>query len=132
MPKPALSQQDLDEHLFASCATGNISHATLAIHAGANVNAHSKAHTTGQTTPLHIAARLEPDRGGIGITKLLIDNDADVSAKNGKGLTPTDIARNNGSPTIAELLSNAAKEQESHASRVTEERKGKGPPQVGG
>jgi ankyrin repeat protein len=61
----------------------------------------------------------------------LLENGADINATDAFQETPLHFANWTGHPETAQLLENAAKQQ-SHAGRVTEERKDKGPPQVGG
>ena len=117
MDKPKMTQKDLDACLFEACQTSNLNYARLALASGANVNAKDNV----GNTPLHFAtARSNEeltatyiDRGEL--VAALVDCGADMNAANNAGRTPLHYAT-----------------QQGYAGRVTEERKDKGPPQVGG
>ena len=151
-------RQEATMHLFPAAAAGNLLDVQADLDDGANVNAKDGSGMTplhwaiecghpdmvklliakgadmhivtavSHQTPLHLAAAL----GHRDIVTLLIGYaGADISAKNARQQTPVHLALANNHPDIVELLDNVAKEQ-GHAGRVTEERKDKGPPQVGG
>ena len=123
MVKFTMTQKELDDTLLKACEDGELLYIKALLVAGASINARD----FDQWTPLHHAV----DLGATDITKFLIDNGSDIGAIGVDGLTPADIAANHKYSNIAQMLSNAA-EQQGHANRVTEERKDKGPPQVGG
>ncbi len=97
----------------------------LLIDNGADINAKGPE----QTTPLHWAAAANQLKAA----KLLIDWGADANAFDTWNETPSQYAANRCYRDLAEMLETAAaKIQNSHAGRVTDERKDKGPPQFGG
>ncbi len=95
----------------------------MLIAAGADIHAKD----SGDSTPLHWAAYGKASE----IVAILITSGADVKAKDCVADTPLDIATQNGDRVSVAILKTAAT-QKSHAGRVAEERKDKGPPQVGG
>ena len=56
--------------------------------------------TNDGTTPLHFAAQAN----AVGVAKLLIDNRANVNAKDIDGETPLDIAKRRNAAEVAKLL----------------------------
>jgi ankyrin repeat protein len=73
-------------------------------------------------------------QGHLNYAKVAMAAGANVNARGTDAAqrTPANYARLIGHTDIAAFLENAAKQQKGHAGRVTEERKDKGPPQVGG
>lgn len=118
-----LTQAELDGHLFEACKTKNKAHATLALATGANPNAVSDL----GMTPLHVAAQ----RSSHDIIQVLLGAGADVSAQDNGGRLPIHYANGRDADWIVAAISSASRQQ-GHADRVIEERKDKGPPQVGG
>jgi ankyrin repeat protein len=96
----------------------------LLIENGADINAKGPE----QTTPLHWAAAANEADAVL----LLIEKGADVSPVDTWEETPAQYAAKRGHNQLATILDRASKEQQGHAGRVTDERKDKGPPQVGG
>ena len=111
--------------LHVAAYNGDAHLAKLLLENGADVN----AKTLEQQTPLHFAAR----NGTWSTVGLLLARGADVNASESvSGETPLQAATRFGRDDIVVLLENAAKKQEGHAGRIIDERKDKGPPQVGG
>ena len=101
----------------------------LLIAGGADVDAQNN----GGSTLLHLAAY----GGRFDLARLLVQNGADLDIKSRSKDTPWDALLSYSSRLLSKadvvhLLEKALKRQEGHAGRVTEERKDKGPPQVGG
>jgi len=153
-----MDKEEANRRLFQAIENGKVARARSAIEAGADVNARDGL----TRTPLHLAARYNhrpiaellitrhadvnarDDDGATPLhyaachfdhkletAELLIAHGADIGARdnNRKGLDDWAIQEFN--YDFIELLKEAAKQQ-GHAGRVTEERKDKGPPQVGG
>jgi ankyrin repeat protein len=123
-----MTREQATELLFKAAITGDVAKVHTALDAGADVNATAVA----GATPLHFAALGSP----ADVVRLLIDKGADIHVKDTFGDRPFHWTVNRRQFDAAEtflkgdLLKNAAKQQ-GHAARVTEERKDKGPPQVG-
>ena len=117
-------KQRAEELLFNAIRTSNAEMAQQAIDLGADVNARNKF---GETS-LHFAAW----NGQPELAKLFIENGADMNAKNDRNETPLQLATKHGHPDVVKVLEDAAKQQQSHAGKIADERKDKGPPQVGG
>ena len=98
--------------------------AKAAIEAGADVNARNRI----DETALHHAAAFNSSR----MVTLLLDSGADANVKDYAGQTPLDIAKAAASPRPRMIAVLEAAKQQGHAGRVIQERKDKGPPQVGG
>jgi ankyrin repeat protein len=118
-----ITQEEATKKLFQAARTGNVAGAQAAIDAGADINAKG---AFGQV-PLHQAVWGDHSE----TIKLLIAKGADVNTTDNVRETPLYRAVRRGKADIIEMLEDAAKQQ-GHAARVTEERKDKGPPQVGG
>ncbi len=151
-----MTNDDATKQLYTAISNGNVDDAQAALLSGANVNTKIES----VLTPLRYAMSIGHlpvvefliDRGAdinlkdydgdpalhsavkVGdslIVKLLIEKGADLDAENEGHQTPRQLAADRGLTEIVTLLNNAAKQQ-GHAARVAEERKDKGPPQVGG
>jgi ankyrin repeat protein len=162
MTKPQLTQDELNAalleaaDLFEEHASVSVKYASLALGAGADANAKGhegwtplhcavrsrndkiakiliasgadvNAKTVDGWTPLHVAAIADAKEAA----RILIANGADLNATDEHGGTPLLWAKGHGHASVAEVLEEAEKRQ-GHAGRVTEERKDKGPRQVGG
>jgi ankyrin repeat protein len=120
--------------------------AELLISHGADVNTAEKMH---RNTALHMAA----DAGHLAIVQLLVEHGADVNAEDDFSRTARRWAAKSGHGSVVEYLDSVAQKrhaervtgdllwklkseadarQRDHADRITEQRKDKGPPQVGG
>jgi ankyrin repeat protein len=119
-----MDKEEATEQLYRAVKAGDHDAAEAAIDAGANIDLKA----TLFQTPLHLAAAF----GHTDVAKLLIERGADINARNALDKTPLDSAVHFGHDDIVDLLKNAAKQQLRHAARVRDERKDKGPPQVGG
>jgi ankyrin repeat protein len=112
--------------LFQAAYKGSVADVQVALDAGADVNASTP--DPFRDTPLHIAVEC----GDFDIVNLLITKGADINAKDVFQETPLQLAKTCGNANIVELLEDAALKQQGHAGKITEGRKDKGPPQVGG
>lgn len=83
--------------LTASCITGDLEIVELLISSGAKVDYQSKMD---KHTALHVAAQYGHPRVG----ELLLNNHADINAKNKKGFTPLHLAFQRGKRTMIEIL----------------------------
>ncbi len=106
--------------LFLAVRDGNLIDAQTALDKGANMNAQDER----GNTPLHIAALT----GAQVAVQFLLQSGADRTIKNGRGFT----AEEEMLIPIKALFSTPPNPNIGHAGRVSEERKDKGPPQVGG
>ena len=125
-----MDKEEATMRLFKAIETNNLADARATLDEGADVNAGRDTLNPRQTrdTPLHYAAY----DNNAQLTKLLIERGADINAENSTHTTPLSLAKHRGHTEIAELLETAAAKQRGHAGRVADERKDKGPPQVGG
>jgi ankyrin repeat protein len=86
-----------DQLLLAVKSNGSLQRCSHLINQGANVNTTTFME---RKTPLHITAEL----GKFSICKLLIQNGADIHAKDNYGKTPYDLAKEKNEIQIKELL----------------------------
>lgn len=119
-----ITKDEAHTRLLVAVRRGDLPSAQKAIDAGANVNAES----TEGITLLHWAI----DCSSLDMIRLLIDNGADVAARSASGATSHHYAIQRGNDAITDLIKQATKQQQGHTARVTDERKDKGPPKIGG
>ncbi len=107
--RPTLADQILkslgyyrqDKLLLAAIEAGDIPRVRSAVRRGANVNGdHTKQSLGSWQIPLILAAKL----GNEVIVRLLVDNDADIEAKEKGGLTPLSTAAEKGHKDVVQLL----------------------------
>lgn len=152
-----MTNEEATSRLFEAAKKGNLADARAALDAGANANASLPG---SQETMLHLAvgnrykaiATLLIDRGAkleaqnvygetplhyavytrqIDLVSLLLGKGANTEVQSHAGQNPQQLAAHRNFHAIIGVLDKAAKKQQGHAGRVTEERKDKGPPQVG-